>query len=143
MEKTPLSLDIFTAKWRELRDGIGFHDIADTLGLVPYAATESTITMRMPWAQSISQATSVLSAAALFGLCDVTGTLLALLTGRDGTFPLCVQSSINFLGNTKSGDAFATATVLRSGRKIAVCTVVANDADGNLLVSATFTYAVV
>lgn len=143
MEKPPLTLDVFVEKWRELREGIGFHDIADTLGLEPHSATESTITMRMPWAQSLSQATSVLSAAALFGLCDVTGTLLALLAGRENTFPLCVQSSINFLGNTKAGDAFATATMLRSGRKIAVCTVVANDAEGNLLVSATFTYAVV
>lgn len=130
-------IDAFTARR-------GFDDIAATLGLVPHAADGSTISLRMPLRDAIAQANGMFSAAALFGAADVAGTFLAMQTyAETEKFPLAVQSSQNYLANSRAEFAVATARVLRTGRQVAIVEVGIADAHGNQLMHATFTYVVV
>lgn len=127
-------VDAFTARR-------GFADIAATLGLEPHGADGRSISLRMPLADPIAQANGMYSAAALFGAADITGTFLAMQTyAESGQFPLAVQSSQNYLSNSKEPFAVATARVLRSGGTVAVVEVEVADAAGKQLMHATFTY---
>ncbi|WP_350224891.1 PaaI family thioesterase [Arthrobacter sp. fls2-241-R2A-200] len=59
---------------------------------------------------------------------------------RFGSFPLAVQSNLNFLSNSLVGPVIATARPLRVGRSTIVASVEVGDAHGKLLVASTFTY---
>lgn len=119
----------------------GFDDIAETLGLRPHAADGNTISLRMPLRDGLAQASGMFSAAAMFGAADITGTFLAMQVYSDGEqFPLAVQSSQNYLSNSKAEYAVATARLLRGGGRVAVVEVSVDDAAGHQLMHATFTY---
>lgn len=68
-------------------------------------------------------------------------TVLQALEGS-GQFPLAVQSNINFISNSRASPAVATADFLRRGSTISVVEATVADAEGKLLVQATFTYAI-
>lgn len=121
----------------------GFDDIAVTLGLVPHAADGESLSFRMSLSDAIAQAGGMYSAAALFGAADITGTVLAMQAYADsGSFPLAVQSSQNFLTNSRSESVVATARLLRSGGRVAVVEASVVDTEGERLMHATFTYVV-
>lgn len=119
----------------------GFDDIVVTLGLQPHAADGTSIAFSLPLREPVAQASGMFSAAALFGAADIAGTFLAMQSYDDqGLFPLAVQSSQNFLSNSKAEFAVATARMLRAGGSVAVTEVAVADSAGKLLMSATFTY---
>lgn len=139
----PATLEEFTAFVEKFTATRGFDDIAATLGLEPHAVDGDSISMSMPLTEPLSQANGMFSAAALFGAADITGTFLALQAyAGTGQFPLAIQSNLNFLSNSTSSPAVATARVLRGGGSVAVAEVVVRDADGKDLVHATFTYVI-
>ncbi|WP_431710259.1 PaaI family thioesterase [Glutamicibacter uratoxydans] len=122
---------------------LGFDDIVTTLGLEAHAADGETISLRMALREPISQANGMFSAAALFGAADITGTFLAMAAYADsGQFPLAVQSNQNFMSNSKSEYAVATARILRGGGSVAVAEVAVADAEGKQLMHSTFTYVI-
>lgn len=137
----PATFEDLQQRWEQFRAGVEHEEIADTLGLVPYALTEDSLSFAMPLVDRISQVGGMFSAMALFGVADITGTFLAMqLVAEDGKFPLAVQASTNFLTNTKRGTAVATARVLRAGRTVVVARVEVTDTKGKHLAEATFTY---
>ena len=137
----PATLEEFTAVWDGFRSRLGFEDITFTLGLRPHAVTADSMSFSMPLTDQLAQANGMFSAAALFGAADITGTFLAMQVFADqGQFPLAVQSNINFMTNSKSAPAVATARILRGGSSVVVAEVSVADADGKELVHSTFTY---
>lgn len=137
----PSHIESFREVWSDFRRRIGFEDIADTLGLVPHAVTETSLSFAMPLRDDIAQVGGKFSAAALFGAADITGTFLAIQVFSDqGQFPLAVQSNINFFSNSQNGPAIATATLLKGGRSVVVAEVSVADSAGKALSNATFTY---
>lgn len=121
---------------------LGFDDVVTTLGLKPYGADGKTLTLSMPLKDEIAQASGMYSAAALFGIADITGTFLAMQTYADkGQFPLAIQSNQNFMSNTKDPFILATARILRGGSSIAVAEVSVHTVEGKELMHSTFTYA--
>lgn len=124
-------------------DRLGFDDIVTTLGLTAHAADGQSISLRMDLREPISQANGMFSAAALFGAADITGTFLAMAAYTEaGQFPLAVQSNQNFMSNSKSEYAVATARILRGGGSVAVAEVSVADATGKALMHSTFTYVI-
>lgn len=139
----PATLEDFTAYVEKFTAKRGFDDIAATLGLEPYAVDGDSISMSMPLTAPLSQANGMFSAAALFGAADITGTFLAMQAyAGTGQFPLAVQSSLNFMSNSKASPAVATARILRGGGSVAVAEVVVRDANGKDLVHSSFTYVI-
>lgn len=136
----PTSIQQFQESWDAFRATIDFEEISDTLGLVPHSCGENTMSMSMELAPHLRQAGGMFSATALFGAADLTGTFLAMQVARPGSFPLAVQSNLNFLSNTLVGPVIATARPLRVGRSTIVASVEVGDAHGKLLVASTFTY---
>lgn len=135
------SLDELAAYVEAFTARRGFDDIAATLGLIPHAADGTSISLRMPLQDALAQANGMYSAAALFGAADITGTFLAMQAYAESEqFPLAVQSNQNYLSNSKAEYAVAVARVLRGGGRVAVVEVSVADADGRLLMHATFTY---
>lgn len=121
----------------------GFDDIAVTLGMSPHAADGESISMSMELTGPLAQANGMFSAAALFGAADITGTLMAMQSyAGTGQFPLAVQSSLNFMSNSKASPAIATARILRGGSTVAVMEVTVADTEGKQLLHSTFTYAI-
>lgn len=139
----PATLDDFRDFLTTFAASRAFDDIAVTLGVEPQGADGESISMSMPLTGALAQANGMFSATALFGVADITGTLLALqaLEERDG-FPLAVQSNVNFLSNSQASPAVATASFLRRGSTLSVVETVVADAEGKRLVQSTFTYAV-
>lgn len=138
----PGTLEEFQRRWKEFCAGLTHEEIVDTLGLVPYAVSEDSLSLAMPLVDRLRQAGGMFSATALFGAADITGTYLALqVLSEEGKFPLAVQASTNFLANTTQGTAVATARLLRAGRTVTVAQVSVTDTAGKHLVEATFTYA--
>ena len=137
----PATLTEFTTRWDTFRDSVGFQDISYTLQLAPYAVTEDSMSFSMPLCEGLSQANGMFAAASLFGAADIAGTFLAMQAyAGAGQFPLAVQSNTNFMSNSKSGPAVATARILRGGASVVVAEVQVADADGKALVHTTFTY---
>lgn len=139
----PQSIEEFKAFVEKFESRRGFDDIAVTLGMQPHAVTTDSISMTMPLTEPMAQANGMFSAASLFGAADIAGTFLAMMTYADqGGFPLAVQSSLNFMSNSKASPAVATARILRGGASVAVAEVSVADADGKGLVHSTFTYVI-
>ena len=136
----PTSIQQFQESWDAFRATIGFEEISDTLGLVPHNCGENVMSMSMELAPHLRQAGGMFSATALFGAADLTGTFLAMQVARPGSFPLAVQSNLNFLSNSFAGPVVATARLLRAGRSTTVASIEVADAPGKLLVASTFTY---
>ncbi|MFI7583448.1 PaaI family thioesterase [Kocuria sp. M1N1S27] len=138
----PGTLEEFQRRWEEFCAGLTHEEIVDTLGLVPYAVSEDSLSFAMPLVDRLRQAGGMFSATALFGAADITGTYLALqFLSEEGKFPLAIQASTNFLANTTQGTAVATARLLRAGRTVTVAQVSVTDTAGKHLAEATFTYA--
>ena len=139
----PQTLDEFSEFYTAFTKRRGFDDIAATLDLQPAAADGESISMTMLLRDSIAQANGMFSAAALFGAADITGTLLAMQAYADSDqFPLAVQSSMNFMANSKAAPATATARILRGGSTMAVAEVSVTDSAEKQLVHSTFTYVI-
>lgn len=137
----PSSLTELTARWDSFRDAVGFEDITYTLRMTPHALTENSMSFSMPLCDELSQASGMFAAAALFGAADITGTFLAMQAYAEaGQFPLAMQSNVNFMSNSRSGPAIATARILRGGSSVVVVEVQVADADAKVLVHSTFTY---
>lgn len=137
----PQNVEEFSAFFYGYLDRLGFDDIVKTLDLVPSQADGEVLGMSMALKDSIAQASGMYSAAALFGLADITGTLLAMQNyAGSGQFPLAVQSSQNFMSNTKEPQVYSTAKILRGGSSVAVVEVSVHTEDGKELMHSTFTY---
>lgn len=137
----PASKDEFQKFFDRFMARLGFEDIVATLGLRPHHADEESVSMSMPLTDEIAQANGMFSAAALFGAADITGTLLTMQAYADvDQFPLAVQSSQNFMSNSKVSPAVTTARILRGGSSVSVAEVFVRDAEGKDLMHATFTY---
>lgn len=137
----PESREEFQTFFDRFTERLGFDDVVTTLGLKPHDAGDGSISMSMELRDEIAQASGMYSAAALFGAADITGTLLTMQAYVDkGQFPLAVQSSQNFISNSKADKAIATAKLLRVGGSMAVAEVEVKDSEDKLLMFATFTY---
>ena len=132
--------DPFLTRWNDFYRTVD--DVAVTLGLRPISGDGTQVRLRMPLRQAISQPAGMFSAPALFGLADISGSFLAMGQVEPGRFPLAVQASINLVGNTKSGDAFSTSTLLRGGRTLIVTNTVIHDEQDRLLCSVVGTFVV-
>lgn len=118
-------------------------DVAITLKLYPISGDKDHVTVGMPLHKEITQPAGMFSAPALFGLADITGTWLAMQQVPKGVFPLAVGSSINVMSNKKSGDAIATARIVRAGRTVIVTdTEVVSSEDNSILAKVVTTYTV-
>lgn len=118
------------------------HDIKDTLELYPISGDKESVKLGMPLHQGITQPAGMFSAPALFGLADLCATWLSMQQVEPGLFPLAVQSSINVISNTKTGDAIATARIVKAGRMIIVTdTEITSSETGAILAKVSCTYA--
>lgn len=143
MSKIPQSRDEFAEFFHGFLGKLGFDDIVTTLGLRPHAAEGETISLSMELKDSVAQANGMFAAAALFGAADITGTMLAMQAyAGTGQFPLAVQSNQNYVSNSKASPAVATARIVRGGSSMAVVAVDVADAEGKLLMTASFTYVI-
>jgi acyl-coenzyme A thioesterase PaaI-like protein len=80
------------------------------------------------------------SAAALFGLADVSGMTLARYHAPPDTFPLAVQSPVSLIGNTNTGYVTSRSILVSAGRQLSVTTTHAIDDSGRLLAKVDATY---
>lgn len=137
----PQNIEEFSNFFYGYLDRLGFDDIVKNLDLVPAKADGELLGMSMALKDSIAQASGMYSAAALFGLADITGTLLAMQAyAGSGQFPLAVQSNQNFMSNTKEPKVYSTAKILRGGSSVAVVEVSVHTEGGKELMHSTFTY---
>ncbi|GGL80665.1 PaaI family thioesterase [Glutamicibacter protophormiae] len=137
----PTSAEELQTYMNKFLDRLGFEDIVSTLGLRAHQADGQSISLRMDLKESLAQANGMYSAAALFGAADIAGTFLAMAAyAGSGQFPLAVQSNQNFMTNSKSEYAVATAKILRGGGSVAVAEVTVADDSGKALMHSTFTY---
>jgi uncharacterized protein (TIGR00369 family) len=132
--------DPFLTRWNAFYSTT--NDVAITLGLRPLSGSSSRVQLRMPLNQSISQPAGMFSAAALFGLADISATFLALQHVESGQFPLAVQASINLVGNTDRGDAVSSSTLIKTGRTLIVTNTEVHDERERLLCSVVGTFFV-
>ncbi|MDO5098803.1 MAG: PaaI family thioesterase [Corynebacterium sp.] len=131
----------FKEQWENFYSRVD--DVAITLKLYPISGDKDHVTVGMPLHKAITQPAGMFSAPSLFGLADITGTWLAMQQVEPGTFPLAVSSSVNVVSNKKSGDAIATATIVRAGRTIIVTdTTVVSSEDDSVLAKVVTTYTV-
>ena len=130
--------DDFLAHWNAVL-GAG-DDMALTLGLEPLSGDPSGVTLRMALTPAIRQPAGMFSAAALFGLADVSGTTLARYHAPADTFPFAVQCSISLVGNTNTGYATSHSTLVSAGRRLIVTTTDVFDETGRLLTKVVATY---
>jgi acyl-coenzyme A thioesterase PaaI-like protein len=130
--------DDFLAHWNAVL-GAG-DDMALTLGLEPLFGDPSGVTLRMALKPAIRQPAGMFSAAALFGLADVSGTTLARYHAPPEMFPLAVQSSISLVGNTSKGFATSRSKLVNAGRRLIVTTTSVFDDAGRLLTKVETTY---
>lgn len=131
----------FTEQWDAFYAKVD--DVAITLKLYPISGDTDHVTVGMPLHKAITQPAGMFSAPALFGLADITGTWLAMQHVPTGVFPLAVGSSINVVSNKKSGDAIATAQIVRAGRTVIVTdTTVRSSEDDSILAKVVTTYTV-
>lgn len=128
----------FEDRWKKMHPT--GRDMASTMGIVPVEETDESVTLRMPHAEVVCQPTGLFSAASLFGLADVTGTLLAINHASGDGFPLAVNSNIHLHSNTNTGEAVATAKLVKVGKTLIVTETVVNSDQGKLLASVTTTY---
>jgi acyl-coenzyme A thioesterase PaaI-like protein len=135
----PLGLSSdFLAHWNAVL-GAG-DDMALTLGLEPISGDPSGVTLRMALTPAIRQPAGMFSAAALFGLADVSGTTLARYHAPADTFPFAVQCSVSLVGNTNTGNATSQSTLVSAGRQLIVTTTDVFGDTGRLLAKVVATY---
>lgn len=132
--------DPFLTHWNEFYAKVD--DVAATLGLRPISGDSKQVRLRMPFHRSISQPAGMFSAASLFGLADISGTFLAMQQVEPGQFPLAVQAGINLVGNTDTGDAISTSTVVKGGRTLIVTNTLIHDERDRLLGTVVGTFVV-
>jgi acyl-coenzyme A thioesterase PaaI-like protein len=130
--------DEFLAHWKAVL-GAG-EDMALTFGLEPKSGDPSGVTLRMALTPAIRQPAGLFSAAALFGLADVSGTTLARYHAPADTFPFAVQCSVSLVGNTNTGYATSRSTLVSAGRRLIVTTTDVFDDTGRLLAKVVATY---
>jgi acyl-coenzyme A thioesterase PaaI-like protein len=130
--------DEFLAHWNAVL-GAG-DDMALTLGLEPVSGDPSGVTLRMALTPAIRQPAGMFSAAALFGLADVSGTTLARYNAAADMFPFAVQCSISLVGNTNTGNATSQSKLVSAGRRLIVTTTDVFDDTGKLLTNVVATY---
>jgi uncharacterized protein (TIGR00369 family) len=128
----------FQERWNNMH--LTGRDMASTMGIEPVEESDDHVTLRMPHSLTVSQPTGLFSAASLFGLADVAGTLLAMNHTTGEGFPLAANSNIHLHSNTNAGYAVAIAKLVKVGKTLLVTeTTVQSDA-GKLLASVTTTY---
>ena len=132
--------DDFISRWNDFYASVD--DIAATLALYPISGSAEEIIIGMPLRRAVAQPAGMYSAPAMFGAADIAGTWLAILNAPEGIFPLAVQSSINVVSNTKSGDVTVTAKLIRAGRTLIVTDTQVCDDGGKLLTNVVTTYVV-
>jgi uncharacterized protein (TIGR00369 family) len=128
----------FVERWHKMHPT--GRDMASTMAIEPVEEADDHVTLRMPHAQVVSQPTGLFSAASLFGLADVAGTLLAINHAIGDGFPLAVNSNIHLHSNTNTGYAIATAKLVKVGKTLIVTETAVNSDQGKLLASVTTTY---
>ena len=136
----PSPTEEFFAHWNAVL--VAGEDMALTLGLEPLSGDSSLVSVRMALTPAIRQPAGMFSAAALFGLADVSGTTLARYHAPADAFPLAVQSSISLVSNTKAGYATSRSTLVSAGRRLIVTTTDVVDDNGRLLTKVDATYLV-
>lgn len=105
------------------------------------AQTDTSITLRMPFRQSLVRAGGTISGPALMALADTAAYFVTLaLAGPDAATSATANLDIHFLLRPKPADITATATMLRLGRRIAV-TRVELFSESDLVAHATVSYA--
>jgi hypothetical protein len=131
----------FLQQWEQFYQKVD--DVAITLKLYAISGDKDQVKVGMPLHKAITQPAGMFSAPALFGLADITGTWLAMQHVPQGVFPLAVGSSINVVSNKKSGDAIATAEIVRAGRTVIVTdTIIRSSEDDSILAKVVTTYTV-
>ncbi|GAA1470988.1 PaaI family thioesterase [Corynebacterium felinum] len=131
----------FLQQWEDFYSRVD--DVAITLKLYPISGDKDQVRVGMPMHKAITQPAGMFSAPALFGLADITGTWLAMQNVEPGVFPLAVGSSVNVVSNKKSGDAIATAEIVRAGRTVIVTdTTIRSSEDDSILAKVVTTYTV-
>lgn len=75
----------------------------------------------------VSQPAGLFSAAALYGLADVSGTFLAMRNSPSDKFPCAINTTINLLANTDRGSAVSTSTLIKAGGTLIVTNTVIHD----------------
>lgn len=128
----------FLAHWNAVL--VAGEDMALTLGLEPLSGDPSLVRVRMALTPAIRQPAGMFSAAALFGLADVSGTTLARYHAPADMFPLAVQSSISLVSNATTGSATSRSTLVSAGRRLIVTTTDVVDDSGRLLTKVDATY---
>ncbi|WKD61576.1 hypothetical protein CCICO_07800 [Corynebacterium ciconiae DSM 44920] len=131
----------FEDKWNAFYSRV--NDIAITLGLYPIEGSAECVKVGMPLRAEVSQPAGMFAAPALFGLADITATWLVMYNVDEGVFPLAVSSTVNVVANAKTGDAIATARIVRAGKSIIVTDTEVHSSDsGTLLGKFITTYSV-
>lgn len=140
-DTAPETDDAFILKWESFYSRVD--DVAITLGLQPLAGNREMVRCFMPLTKAITQPAGMYSAPALFGLADISATFLAMeQVPEGGGFPLCVQSSLNVVSNSRSPRAVSTSTVIKTGRTLTVTDTKIHDNEGKLLAVVVATFVI-
>lgn len=120
-------MDQFFPDWRTFSEIVG-------LG-------ESDITVRMPFRKQLLRAGGTISGPAMMALADTSAYYLTLAhVGPHAASAATANLDIHFLSRPNPVDVIAKATMLRLGRRLAVCAVDLRSGD-DLVAHATVTYA--
>lgn len=115
---------------------------AGHLGLELVEATPERVVVRMPWAERLCTAGSVLHGGALMGLADSVGGTVAFLNLPDGATTSTLSSSTVFLRGVREGVVTATGSRIHAGRSTVVVETVLTDEDGREVARTTQSQAV-
>ena len=101
---------------------------------------DTTITMRMPFRKDILRAGGTISGPAMMAFADTTAYFLVLAVAGPVPSAATANLDIHFLVRPRPQDMMAHGTLLRLGRRLAVCAVDIHSGDA-LVAHATVTYA--
>lgn len=107
------------------------------------ALDDTSLTLRMPFRQSLVRAGGTISGPAMMALADTAAYFLLLAMAGPVAHAATAALSINFLSRPQPVDILATARMLKLGRRLAVSTVeIRSDGSDDVVAHATVTYAV-
>ncbi len=105
------------------------------------ALGDNDITVRMPFRKQLLRAGGTISGPAMMALADTSAYYLVLAhVGPQAASAATANLDIHFLSRPQPVDVLAKATMLRLGRRLAVCAVDLHSGD-DLVAHATVTYA--
>ncbi|MGF6882403.1 uncharacterized protein (TIGR00369 family) [Nocardia sp. GAS34] len=127
---TDVTESLSTAEEARLRESIGRQTLLTTLGITIGSLAPGRVVLHLPFSRDICQQNGFVHAGAITTVADSACGYAALSLQPPDRDVLTVEFKVNLMSPAVGQDFRATATVVRSGRNLTVCTAeVVSDAD--------------